>query len=295
MRMSFRHRAFLAHLPFAAASASTSASSAAAAPAPPPRSKRARLHSPTPHSSSTILPTLLVGPPDPLSNLRPVRYVSPLDRSLLPSSRSEAASAASRQEPQEHQIPTASHPYSLSEFSSTGRQQQQPDGKEAFASPSSASPSPIEPSDYFKSLQARLESASLAYRLRSSRANAFDQRFWADNNVRFTRDLSQFQQAGHTATSGSVNAVGGEEGSDDAQFYKAWLSANADRHRAYNRALVRRTFADLAPEARWKVLVGWVRVVGWWEREVRAKVFRLLGAGGSSSQRARRRDTAAKE
>ncbi|CAD6951540.1 unnamed protein product, partial [Tilletia laevis] len=223
--------AFLARLPFATASASTST-----AAAPPPRPKRSRLpSSPTSTSTSDLLPTLLVGPPDPISNLRPIRYVSPLDRRVLPSSGAQQEGAIS-------------HPYSLSEFS-TGHQHQHQQSQTTGTRAHRGAELEIEPSPYFQSLQSRLESASLAHRLRSSRAHTFDQRFWSDNNHRFARDLA----ASSTPHSPSPS----ETGENNAEFYTAWLSANADRHRAYNRVLVRRTFRDLAPEARWRVLVGW--------------------------------------
>ncbi|KAK0564309.1 hypothetical protein OC861_004358 [Tilletia horrida] len=248
----------------------TSASSSSSSEKPTRSRKRARLSaaadSPLP---SDILPTLLVGPPDPISNLRPIRYLN--------NSNSSSGAAASGSKA----VSTNHHPYSTSEFTSSSSallssEERRRSGRRTAGGASSDLHIP--PSEYYRALLAQLESASLAHRLRTTRAWSYDHRFWADNNARFTRDLTN-SNSNSQATPGDAPpaAEGGNEHA--AEFYQSWLSANADRHRAYNRALVSRTFGDLAPEARFRLLVGWVRVVAWWEREVRARVLRLLGSG----------------
>ncbi|KAK0534050.1 hypothetical protein OC834_002032 [Tilletia horrida] len=270
----------------ASSSSSPSSSAAAAAKGPSPTSSASRRSrtaaaaaaaaEAAARSASDILPTLLVGPPDPISNLRPVRYVSPLDGRAA-AGQQHGSSTGTRVGPQAG--PPSHHPYSLSEFSpsrSNGRPHPSssppPIGTGAGATKGPAVP----PSAYYRALLEKLEAASLAQRLRVSRAQAFDQRFWADNNLRFQRDQASALSAPSASSEGQAEAEGQGQAQAAANFYSAWLSANAARHRAYNRVLVRRTFADLAPEARWRALVAWVRVVGWYEREVRAKVLRRV-------------------
>lgn len=98
-----------------------------------------------------------IGPPDSVSNLRPVVYGAAEDR------RRSAA---------------ATHPYSLSEFSvkDTGR----PRGPLA---------------QYTQRLAARLEAAQLQARLQTMWLDQFNQRFWTDNNTRFQQAVAEYEHA----------------------------------------------------------------------------------------------------
>ncbi|KAL9932276.1 hypothetical protein V8E36_008755 [Tilletia maclaganii] len=281
----------------ASSSAAAKASSASASASSTINSSSSSSKQPRPQLNADVLPTLLVGPPDPISNLRPVRYVSPLD----PASSSSALSTGKRRSSAHSASSTGAragtgqgaaaaatfqaHPYSLSEFTPSALPSVGPPTDSTNRPISRPSSETVEFSPYYKHLLQTLESASLSHRLRSARAQAFDQRFWADNNLRFARDqeraLSSIPGSQEQEPQGQEAAAAAAA----ARFYSDWLSANSTRHRAYNRILVRRTFADLAPEPRWRLLVRWVRVVGWWERSVRAKVLRLLGGGGGTPAR----------
>ena len=197
-----------------------------------------------------------MGPPDPISNLRPVRYGSAFDSS-------SASTSPSSSSPLQSATLSMSHPYSLHEFTASG-----------------GSPTTLRtrtaPSLYFERLLAKLEEAELAHKLRMARADNFNQRFWQDNNARFIQALSEFRsrtpssKAVATLASGtSADAKESELDLDSdslATFYSAWLKANAKRHRAYNRQLWHQTFQDLAPAARYQGLRAWAKAVGSVER-----------------------------
>ncbi|KAF6767522.1 hypothetical protein PSEUBRA_005435 [Kalmanozyma brasiliensis GHG001] len=193
----------------------------------------------------------MVGPPDPISNLRPIRYGSAFEEVTSPSVSSPSATAS------------LSHPYSLQEFTSS----------------SSTLPGTSRaPSLYFERLLAKLESAELAHKLRMARADSFNQRFWQENNARFIQALGEFRSrtgsSKAVATTGKGNTTNEQENELDldsdslATFYSAWLKANSARHRAYNRQLWRQTFGDLAPAARYQGLRAWAKVVGSVERRL---------------------------
>lgn len=204
----------------------------------------------------------MVGPPDPISNLRPIRYGSAFEEvSSTPSSSSSPDSSAAL---------SMSHPYSLHEFTSSGSS-----NFGGFSRSHRKSPSL-----YFESLLAKLEEAELAHKLRMARADSFNQRFWQENNARFIQALSEFRS--RTASSKAVatlpkteaSTVNAQENELDldsdslATFYSAWLKANSARHRAYNRQLWRQTFGDLAPAARYQGLRAWAKVIGAVERRL---------------------------
>ena len=196
----------------------------------------------------------MVGPPDSLSNLRPVKYGSAFEEEVP----STGASMS------------ITHPYSLSEFNQS-----------ASSSWGGASHRRRGHSLYFERLLERLEEAELAHKLRRARADNFNQRFWQDNNARFIEALEEFRS--RTSSSKAVatlktapaptntNAKESELEIDSdvlATFYSAWLKANATRHRAYNRQLWSQTFEDLAPAFRYQALRAWAKLVGATERKL---------------------------
>ena len=205
----------------------------------------------------------MVGPPDPISNLRPIRYGSAFEQASS-SSASTSTSAG--------QTLAISHPYSLQEFTTSGESS----WSSARSARSARSPSP-----YFERLLSKLEEAELAHKLRMARADNFNQRFWQDNNARFIQALSEFRS--RTGSSKAVATLpksrehvkqAAQESELDldsdslATFYSAWLKANAARHRAYNRQLWRQTFGDLAPAARYQGLRAWAKLVGSVQRKL---------------------------
>ncbi|KAI3620058.1 hypothetical protein CBS9595_002025 [Malassezia furfur] len=148
-------------------------------------------------------PPMYVGPPDTLSNLRPV---------VFGVGRSQSA-PSSRTRPQGETHATSAHPYSLSEFSM----------------PTSSVPHGTI-AQYVHRLGNRLEAAQLQARLQSMWLDQFNQRFWSDNNARFQRAREEYE-----AASGAI--VGEAPLEQVAPFYRAWLATNAGRLRNYNRAL----------------------------------------------------------
>lgn len=231
-------------------SSSPGSSSSQAAP-PPPRRKRA------PRTLSSRPGADLVGPPDPVSNLRPVIYGSAFTAVEAESSSTQQAASTSNHAPQLARQ-EVHHPYSTSEFTTT------PSASSSLSSsiPSSRSRALRPPSPYYLSLLSRLESLELTHHLLRSRSDKFSQRFWSDNNRRYTAALDAYRKQHQPEGTGT----GGDEAVLLAPFYSAWLDANAKRYRAYNERLWRMTRADLGPAIRYEGMRRWVRCVGWWER-----------------------------
>lgn len=110
-----------------------------------------------------VASAVYVGPPDRVSNLRPILYGD--------DGRSQKAAAT--------------HPYSLSEFS-------QPSETNAgsYASATGSGHGGVLKSHYQRML-ARLEAAQLQARLQSIWLDQFNERFWTDNNTRFQHALDE--------------------------------------------------------------------------------------------------------
>ncbi|GAA6000848.1 uncharacterized protein JCM10292_006457 [Rhodotorula paludigena] len=185
-------------------------------------------------ASTTLLPPSrdLIGPPCPLSNLRPV-YYAPLFPSLHspPPAFAPSPSASST---------TSPHPYSLSEFPTP---RLAPTARQAS----------------LQALQLRLAQRDLAWRLHRYRLDAFNQDFWARTNARFLRARDAFlarSDAAHAAR--EEGRLGGEEGAfppgasravgaglgetedvDLAPFYAQHLEATKADYARYNAALWR--------------------------------------------------------
>ncbi|PWN21033.1 hypothetical protein BCV69DRAFT_182297 [Microstroma glucosiphilum] len=291
------------------ATASSSSTSAGTSASSPPRRASSRRLSARPGAN-------LVGPADPLSNLRPVVYGSAFQtildshdqtgNSSIDTSSSGASSSSSA---------ALSHPYSTSEFNSL------PSASSASSSWSRSLPPR---SEYQTSLLRRLEAAELAHHLRRARADRFSQDFWEDNNRRYTKALEEYRRSRSgvgersSSSSSSISATSSGSASRSLQdgtqsgsashpssssssfssqtqtqtptkppkasedllspFYSAWLSANAARHQAYNERLWRITREDLVPAAQYSLLRTWCAVVAWGE----AKLGSVIGAGASS-------------
>lgn len=243
----------------------------------------------------------MVGPPDPISNLRPIKYGSAFEEDIdgLPegSDKGQASMAeSSRREAmdRQQQQTRAVHPYSLSEFSSfTPSSSSSNKTNRRAGKPHTA---------YFNRLLERLEVAELEHRLRRVRSDVFHERFWTDNNSRFQGSLGEFQQELAANRSTEVKDISDtQEGTPAASakdeslersrpskpqpqvslspsstttpksdslapFYGAWLSANSSRHQAYNRALIGGLFQNLGPAYRYETLRCWAGFVRRFER-----------------------------
>ncbi|GAA5978620.1 hypothetical protein JCM10908_004426 [Rhodotorula pacifica] len=155
-----------------------------AAPTP-----RRRVRTLPPSSSATLPPARdLIGPPCPLSNLRPV-YYAPLFPSLhSPSGWGDLAAAveegsadtASRRTGEAAAAPPRrkQHPYSLAEFPTLS-----PSSLPSSQTSSAQAPRP----ERLESLRRRLHAQDLEWRWARYRFDAFNQGFWTRMNERFLR------------------------------------------------------------------------------------------------------------
>ncbi|BGO97463.1 hypothetical protein NBRC10513v2_001452 [Rhodotorula toruloides] len=211
--------------------------------------------------SAAILPPSrdLIGPPCPLSNLRPV-YYAPLFPSLhSPSGWSTAMTAPSSSS---STIPSRPHPYSLAEF------------------PSSAASSQSNPRQARLHAVARsLHAKDLEWRLTRYRFDSFNQDFWAQMNTLFLRARDEYiarmerERAGlaavRAAKEGDVDAESfppqvsaavagtGTEDVDLAPFYAEYLGKTKKAYAEYNKQLWRMQIEMLWPAVkasarRWK-------------------------------------------
>lgn len=241
-----------------AAASSTSATAAAgtAAARTTPR-RRVRPSSADSASATTLVPPSrdLIGPPCPLSNLRPV-YYAPLFPSLhavaSPSSPSSSGPSSSR--------PAAAHPYSLSEFPTAA----------SSSSPSTASTAArANKLARLRDVQHALATADLAWRLARYRLDAFNQAFWARHNAEFLRQRDAFLGRQRAASDeGAGDGARGDEayppgpsaalspvagGASDvalASFYAQYLEHTRADYARYNTQLWRMQGALLWPAVR---------------------------------------------
>ncbi|GAA5877389.1 hypothetical protein JCM16303_003313 [Sporobolomyces ruberrimus] len=190
----------------------------------PTKTPRRRVRSP--NVPSNIPPARdLIGPPCPLSNLRPV-YYSPLFPSLHnPSTWStsfEEASSSTGTNPSSSP-PSNPHPYSLSEFPS-----------------SSLSLSPKQ--QKLSRLKQKLHSEDLEYRLARYRFDNFNQDFWVRMNTLFLESRDRYVSTNPVATDqvgGSAVTQGSGEDVDLAPFYAEHLARTKKVYQEYNTKLWR--------------------------------------------------------
>ncbi|GAA5992401.1 hypothetical protein JCM11641_002733 [Rhodosporidiobolus odoratus] len=195
------------------------------------RSPRRRLRpSSDSHDTSASLPPArdLIGPPCPLSNLRPVYYAP-----LFPLLHASASSTS-----------LSPHPYSLAEFpttsvlSSRSRKQQR-----------------------LQQVQRELHAQDLEWRLTRYRLDAFNQDFWARTNTQFlqARDAYLARKEAEAARAGpdgatfppaTSMAATPSEDVDLAPFYAEHLAATKKQYAEYNTALWRMQAALLWPAVR---------------------------------------------
>ncbi|GAA6013103.1 hypothetical protein JCM11491_005183 [Sporobolomyces phaffii] len=217
----------------------------------PTKTPRRRVR--TSHLASNVPPSRdLIGPPCPLSNLRPV-YYAPLFPSLHnPSTWSTSfgspSSASSATGPSSSSAPNNPHPYSLSEFPSTA-----------------LAPSPRQ--HQLSRLKQRLHSADLEYRLARYRFDHFNQDFWVRMNTEFLASRDRY------VALNPPRAPGGREGSaasasgedvDLAPFYAEHLARTKKAYQAYNTKLWRMqakliglAMRDVLRRTRWSWAVWW--------------------------------------
>ncbi|KOS13855.1 hypothetical protein Malapachy_1859 [Malassezia pachydermatis] len=110
-------------------------------------------------------------------------------------------------------------------------------------------------SRYAEKLMTRLEAAQLHARLQSMWLDQYNQRFWTDNNVRFSRALQEYESTISPNTPASLEQV--------SPFYREWLATNAERLRHYNRTLWVATYKVIGAQVWYRCVLGYTRVVAW--------------------------------
>lgn len=223
----------------------------------------------------------IVGPPDPISNIRPVIYaqseISDSKRRREGPAPGQAGASASAFGPQQQQP----HPYSAHEFSqpsSSTEGSRRLRGLGIFRYYR----------DHVDSVTDRFEEASMRLRLAKLGTDATTQRFWRDNNIRFSRDLESWrrrkgliegaetesanrpvQNRQAQAQDTSQSAVTSDtaslplsplEPSSESDFYATWLQANSRRNRAYNILVWKQAWEQVRLSARVSALRTWLRV-----------------------------------
>ena len=168
--------------------------------------------------ASRLQPQAFVGPPDPVSNLRPIVYKEPQTRPA-----------------------SVLHPYSLDEFTAPA---QAPRGSSTRAL-----------TRYADQLLGQLEAVKMHTRLQSMWLDQFNQRFWLDNNVRFTRALEEYISQVAPRGDATLEML--------APFYREWLVVNERRLRHYNRTLWVATYKTIGAQMRLALLQGYTRIVLW--------------------------------
>ncbi|BGP13560.1 hypothetical protein JCM10213_008896 [Rhodosporidiobolus nylandii] len=194
----------------------------------PTKTPRRRLRpSSSSHDSSAPIPPSrdLIGPPCPLSNLRPVYYAPLFPHLHSPSS-----------------APLSPHPYSLAEFPTT-----------------SALSSRSKKQQRLQRIQRELHAQDLEWRLTRYRLDAFNQDFWARMNTQFlqARDAYIGRKEAEAALlhgpdgaefpPATSMAATPTEDVDLAPFYADHLAATKKQYAEYNTQLWRMQAAFLWP------------------------------------------------
>jgi hypothetical protein len=235
-----------------------------AAPSPSPRQRTRSRDSQRNTSDVNLGKVDLVGPPDPLSNIRPMFYAP------IASSSSSSSIRATQPLP---------HPYSLDEFSQTKRG----GGRSGKGASSSRMGLGFFKGyrDYVDRVSQRVEEEEMKLRVSKMSTDTITQRFWKDNNLRFNRDLDNWREESHrrvaalpdgvmneenavaatgsTATSTSTRSLEAAEemSKDESAFYANWLQANGKRNRSYNVLVWKQAWEQVRLGARVAYLRNW--------------------------------------
>jgi hypothetical protein len=121
-----------------------------------------------------------------------------------------------------------------------------------------------------------VEEAEMKLRVSKIGVDNITQRFWKDNNIRFSRDLESWREESHrrvaalpegvdtVSQSGSAalvkksNEAAEELTKDESAFYANWLRANGRRNRAYNVLVWRQTWEQIRLGVRVALLRNWL-------------------------------------
>ncbi|KAM0792134.1 hypothetical protein ACM66B_004834 [Microbotryomycetes sp. NB124-2] len=161
----------------------------------------------------------LVGPPCPLSNLRPVFYAP-----LFPTAQRTTAATPDRQ-------PGKVHPYRVEEFRANPAAAQASAAKERR----------------LQLVQQRFDAADLEWRLTRYRIDRFNQDFWSRTNALFLQQRDDFVRAALAAAPPSEPATAQV---DLAPFYAQHLKHTKQAYAAYNKQLWRMQLSTMLPAAK---------------------------------------------
>lgn len=162
-----------------------------------------------------------MGPPDPLTNLRPVAYATPF--------------AAPANKLQTRKL----HPYSLEEFSNTNVDTLLSRGKREKAL------------QRLEALRQRFEAQDLAWRLQRRRLDLISHKHWARSNTLFRQ---QKQAAEELATERAALA-GIQGGSSQVrldptvmdEFHRQWVDTRANDHAKYHKEWIKGVLGQIRP------------------------------------------------
>lgn len=235
-----------------------------AAPADPSPSIRPQRRSSRRRDDIDVSKVDLVGPPDPISNIRPMFY-APIASSSSPTNLKRNSSSAKST----NNLP---HPYSLSEFSQSSTSTSRSGLTKGLGKLKSFR-------DLVDRVTHRVEESELRLRIGKMGTDNITQRFWRDNNLRFNRDLDSWREEsqrrisalpeGVTSSSDSATRVvvnhaddsAKEMSKDESIFYANWLRANAKRNRSYNVLVWKQAWEQVRLGARVSILRQWLRLL----------------------------------
>lgn len=135
-------------------------------------------------------------------------------------------------------------------------------------------------------VSSRVEEAEMKLRVSKLGVDNITQRFWRDNNIRFTRDLESWREHSHrrfaalpasvaneaapgsdsdsrAALTKTSKEAADELANDESAFYANWLRANGRRNRAYNVLVWKQTWEQVRLGARVALLRNWLATLLW--------------------------------
>lgn len=208
----------------------------------------------------------LVGPPDSISNIRPMVY-APRQSFDRKRNKSPSTSANITQQP---------HPYSPNEFHQTANStfstsQHKPKGFGMFRLYR----------EYVDHVCDRVEEVDMKLRLSKLTTDTTTQRFWRDNNTRFSRDMQAWAQNNKSdqsvkRLSDPIQESVGDNAlvkapkiesdlitapSSESDFYATWLKANAKRNKAYNVLVWKQAFDQVRLGAQVSIWTYWLKIL----------------------------------
>lgn len=183
----------------------------------------------------------LVGPPDPITNLRPVWY-RPQFSELRPVSSTVKL-----------------HPYSLDEFSSASSSAR---AAATLALGKDHRKNQARKLERLEKLRVKFEAEDLAWRLQKRRLDQFSHAYWVRSNTAFAKAR---EAAEERAALTSLSAAGGAGGRVQdprimEDFLKSWVDSRSNEFGSFQQEWLKGIFGHLKPamravyrDARWKL------------------------------------------